>query len=129
MTQTTDNALPKELEKTQEAARCAILPIKPADAATVDETFIWYGDRTDAGRRLPPYYLVYFLLVDLLGFRDLGPEEKVAWSVPVAFEGEVYSIAHRKMGLGLFVPNPKTKEEQAQRIVSLIDKGVKVAEP
>jgi hypothetical protein len=105
------------------------LPIKPADDAIVDERFIWYGDRTDAGRGLPAYYLVYFLLVELLAFRDLGREEKVAWSVPVAFEGQIYSIAHKKMGLGLFVPNAKAEEEQAQRIVSLIHKGVKVAEP
>jgi hypothetical protein len=95
----------------------------------VDERFIWYGDRTDAGRRLPPYYLVYFLLVDLLGFIDLGREEKVAWSVPVDFEGEIYSIEHRKFGVGVFVPNPKEHEERAQQIVSLIRKGVKAAEP
>jgi len=105
------------------------LPITPADSAIVDERFIWYGERTDAGRRLPEYYLVYFLLVDLLGFPDLGQEEKVAWSVPILFEGKLYSIAHRKMGLGLFVPNAKAEEHQGERIVSLIHKGVKMAEP
>ncbi|MGD0076749.1 MAG: hypothetical protein ABSD31_20835, partial [Candidatus Binataceae bacterium] len=128
MTQPAEDALPRELEKIREAAGRAILPITPADAATVDERFSWYGDRTDAGRSLPPYYLVYFLLVELLGFRDLGRDEKIAWSVPVAFEGKIYSIAHRKMGLGLFVPNAKAEEQQAQRIVSLIQKGVKAAE-
>jgi len=128
-TQSAESGLPKELEETREAASRAILPIKPADAATVDERFIWYGDRTEAGRRLPAYYRVYFLLIELLGFRDLGPDEKVAWSVPVVFEGQIYSIAHRKMGLGLFVPNAKAEEERAQRIVYLIHKGVKAAEP
>jgi hypothetical protein len=124
-----EDALPMDLEKTRKAAERAILPIKPVDAAIADQMFSWYGSRTDPGFRLPPYYLVYFLLVDLLGFRDLGRDEKIAWSVPIAFEGQIYSIEHRKMGLGLFVPNAKEHEEQAQRIVSLIHKGVKAAAP
>lgn len=118
-----ENVFPKNLLKTREAARCAILPIKPADPATVDERFIWYGHRSDAGRRLPPVLSRLFSPCRLLGFRDLGREEKVAWSVPVDFEGEIYSIEHRKFGVGVFVPNPKEHEKRAQQIVSLIQKG------
>jgi hypothetical protein len=59
----------------------------------------------------------------------MGPDEKVSWCVPLAFEGKMYSIAHRKMGFGLFVPNPTAEEEHAQRIASLIHMGVEAAEP
>jgi hypothetical protein len=48
----------------------AISPIKPADASTrAEPNFLFTAKRTIAGRSLPPYYLVYFLLVNLLGFR------------------------------------------------------------
>jgi hypothetical protein len=42
--------------------------------------------------------VVYFLLVDLLGFKNLGTFEKIAWSVPVDFEGRAFLIEHRKAG-------------------------------
>lgn len=128
MKQTENSILPEALVSIREAARQAISPIVSA-AADVDESYVWYGDRTDAGRKLPEYYLVYFLLVDLLGFRDLGQDEKVAFSIPIRFEGKLYSIEHRKFGLGVFVPNPKAEESQAVRIVSLIRKGIEAAEP
>jgi hypothetical protein len=41
----------------------------------------------------------------------------------------VYSVEHRKLGLGLFALSPKEKEEQAERIVNLIWRGVKYAKP
>lgn len=130
MTWPANKALPKKLQSVRNGAQKAISPImRPELAATDERRYIWYGARTNAGRDLPPYYLVYFLLVELLGFRDLGAEEKVAWSVPIEFEGKIYSIEHRKLGLGLFVPDPQTEEHQAKRIVSLIHKGVKIAEP
>ena len=53
-------------------------------------------------RRPAAPVLVYFLLVELLGFRDFGREEKVAWSVPVNFGGRPYGIEYRKLGLGIF---------------------------
>jgi DNA-binding transcriptional LysR family regulator len=81
-----------------------------------------------AGRTLPPYYLVYFLLVDFLGFRDVGQSEKVAWSVPV-MDGEAFLIEHRKFGLGVFAPEAPDTEAKAKEIVRLIKKAVKVAHP
>jgi hypothetical protein len=122
--------LPKELEEVREAAKRAVAPLKPADENTrAHAKFLFNAVRTDAGRNLPPYYLVYFLLVDLLGFRDLGRFEKLAWSVPIDLDGEAYLIEHRKFGVGVFARKGDLSERQAQRIVVLIKKGVKAAKP
>src|ERR1017187_2517554 len=122
--------LPKELEEVRDAERRAIDPIKPADASSqADAKFLFTATRTDAGRNLPPYYLVYFLLVDLLGFRNLGRFEKLDWSVPIDLDGKAYLIDHRKFGVGVFARKAEDEEQKAQRIVSLIKKGVKAANP
>ncbi len=84
---------------------------------------------TDARRNLPPPYLVYFLLHDLLGFRDLGQFEKLAYSLPVDLNGTAYLIEHRKFGLGVFAADPETQGADAAEIVRLVSKGVKAAQP
>jgi hypothetical protein len=122
--------IPEQFDEIRERARHAISPLKPADDQTkADDKFLFTAERTEAGRRLPPYYLVYFLLVDLLGYRNLGRFEKVAWSVPVDLDGTAFLIEHRKFGLGVFAHNPDVQEQEARRIVQLIQKGVKVAKP
>jgi len=89
-------ALPPELESVREAARKAILPLKAADSNTqADGKFLFNAKRTDAGEKLPPYYLVYFLLADLLEFPNLGRFEKIDWSVPVDLNGVAYLIGNR----------------------------------
>jgi hypothetical protein len=120
----------KELGEIREAARRAIAPIKPADASTqADANFLFTAKRTNASHSLPPYYLVYFLLVELLGFRNLGRFEKLAWSVPIDLDGMAYLIEHRKFGVGVFARAEESEEQQARRIVALIKKGVKAAKP
>ena len=102
------DALPPHLEYVREAARAALGGIQPAGPPQGEESHaLMMASRTDGGRDLPPYYLVYFLFVDLLGFQDLGHWEKVAWIVPVRYAGRLYSIEHRKMGLGIFAPTFK----------------------
>lgn len=119
-----------EIVEIRKVALQSIYPIRPANEGTkADEHFLFKAKRTDAGRELPPYYLVYFLLVDLLGFRNLGQFEKIAWSIPIDFEGRAFLIEHRKFGVGVFVHDPSTEETAAQKIVALIKKGVRVAEP
>jgi len=123
-------SLPKELHKVRDAARRAIHPLKPADASTQAEAkFLFTARGTDAGRNLPLYHLVYLLLVDLLGFRDLGRFEKLAWSIPIDLDGVVYLIEHRKFGVGVFARDAEDSEQQAQRIAALIKKGVRTASP
>ena len=58
------------------AALAAIGAIKPLEEGRLANTsFILKAERTKAGRA---YYLVYFLLVELLGYRNLGQWEKTA---------------------------------------------------
>ena len=123
-------ALPPEFDKVRELAQRAILPIKPADTESkAEKRFLFTAKRTVAGSELPPYYLVYFLLVNLLGFEDLGRFEKLAWSVPIDFNGTAYLIEHRKFGIGVFAGDAESEEQNATGIVNLIKKGVKVAQP
>ncbi len=122
--------LPAELEAVREAARKAVIPIKAADSNTdADQNFLFTATRTEAGRKLPSYYLVYFLLVDLLGFPNLGRFEKLAWSVPIDFDGVAYLIEHRKFGVGVFAREGDEWEKQAKTIVRLIHNGVAAATP
>jgi hypothetical protein len=122
--------IPAELEPIRATARRALLPVVPATADTsADSKFLITAKRTDAGRRLPPYYLVYFLLVDLLGFENLGQFEKVSWSVPIDYQGKAFLIEHRKMGLGVFAHDLPADEAAAKDIVRRIEKAVKVARP
>lgn len=106
------------------AAKKAISPL-----TSLNTDSIFWGVRTDAGRSLPPYYLVYFLLVDLLGFKNLGRSEKVAWSVPVEFEGHNLVVEHRKFGLGIFAADLPADEAPAGEVAKRIHTGVKAAEP
>jgi hypothetical protein len=122
--------LPEELVPIREAARRAISPLKSADGDTkADKQFLFNARRSDAGENLPPYYLVYFLLVDLLGFPNLGQFEKISWSVPVDLDGVAYLIEHRKFGIGVFAREGEEGEKGAKRIVGLIHNGVGAAKP
>jgi len=101
----------------------AIAPLKPADASAV-----FSGTRSNAGRSLPPYYLVYFLLVKLLGFINLGRSEKVAWTIPVEINGTVLMVEYRKLGLGIFIKDA-ADEAAAAEATRRICAGVKAAKP
>lgn len=96
--------------------------IKPMEKAGLDEYF--WGIRSEAGYSLPPYYLVYFILVDLLDFNFNGPEEKVAFSIPVKIGNTTLIVEYRKMGLGIFIKN-KNDEDKAKVILKCIQSGVK----
>lgn len=72
-----------DIELVRVRALKVISPLKPADSGTpADKRFLIDAKRTDAGRTLPPYYLVYFLLVDLLGFKNLGQFDKIVLNGP-----------------------------------------------
>lgn len=119
-----------DLDPIRNKVRTAISPLKPAGSeSAAPDNFLFDAKRTEAGRQLPAYYLVYFLLVDLLGFKNLGQFEKVAWSVPVDFQGRAFLIEHRKFGLGVFAPESAENETAAAEIVRLIRSAVKIAEP
>jgi hypothetical protein len=85
--------------------------------------------RTRAGQTSPEHYLVYFLLVELLRFPHSGRGEKVAWTVPVDYDGDFAFIEHRKLGLGVFSKATDESESVAASIVKSIRQGVKAASP
>ena len=117
-------------EKIKERTARAIAPLMPADNQSVaPNDMLFAAKRTNAGRQLPEPYLVYFLLVDLLDYKDLGRWEKLAYSIPVDINGTAYLVEHRKFGLGLFAADPEAKEDDATTIVHLIRKAVKAAQP
>ena len=122
--------IPAELESVRQDALKALGPVIPSNSNTqAEKNFLLISKRSSAGRNLPPYYLVYFLLVDFLGFKNLGQWEKIAWSVPIDFNGEAYLIEHRKFGVGIFVRDPVTQEANAEKIVEHINKAVNVSQP
>lgn len=94
-----------------------------------EKNFLFTAERTDAGSDLPPYYLVYFLFVDLLGYKNLGQSEKVSWSVPIDYNGTAYLLEHRKLGMGLFASDKNNQKSECQEIVKRINKAIKIAQP
>lgn len=117
-------------QKYKEKAEKIIFPIKQVEKKfpNIQKEF-FNASRSVAGYNLPEYYLVYFLLVDLLEFENLGKFEKVAWSVPIDYKGKVFFIEHRKFGIGIFVQNLEEDEKDAEEIVKKINGAVKSARP
>jgi hypothetical protein len=87
------------MQKVREATLKALADLIPAGTplSSDEPRGLMLSSRTNGGRNLPPYYLVYFLLVDLLQFSHMGQWEKSAWTVPVRYRGRLYGIEHRKM--------------------------------
>lgn len=94
-----------------------------------DRGFLFNAVRTDAGKELPHYYLIYFLFIDLLNFKNLGQFEKAAWSIPIDYNGTAYLLEHRKLGMGLFAVDKANQEKECQEIVRKIQNAVKTAKP
>ena len=90
MTEVRSNAAGFDLERVRAAAQRALAPLQPANAqTTAPKDFFFSAKRLASSNALPPYYLVRFLLV-LLGFRDNGRFDKVAWSVPIDLDGRAF---------------------------------------
>ncbi len=87
------------MQQVRDTALKSIGELEPAGVpkSEAEAKGIFLSSRTNGGRDLPAYYLVYFLLVDLLGFPNLGRWEKVAWRVPVRYRGRLYAIEHRQI--------------------------------
>lgn len=103
-------------------------PIKQVDNNTIiPKDFLFKNVRTKAGRELPDYYLVFFLLVDLLEFNNLGQWEKVAFIIPIDYKGKYYTIEYRKFGLGIFCLDEN--DVDAAEICKKLIRAVKAAEP
>ena len=71
------SAQPENISGTVRAALHELEPAGPPRSPE-EEPGLMVSARTEAGRGLPPYDLVYVLLVDLLKFPSLGQREKTA---------------------------------------------------
>lgn len=123
-----DSQKTEELKKKVEAILDPI-SFGAGEKTLVEEGIPFDAVRTDAGRFLPEYYLVYFLFVNLLGYKKFGRFEKTAWSIPINYKNIVYLLEHRKFGMGLFVAHKDRQEDDCKAIVKKITKAIKVAQP
>ncbi|MGN6224310.1 hypothetical protein [Pseudoxanthomonas sp.] len=137
-----ETPMPPLVNSAREAALKALGDLRPVRPPLFenDSRTLWLSSRTEAGRDLPSYFLVYFLLVDFLEFPHMGKSEKSAWTVPVRYRGRLYGVEHRKMGLGVFAPSldpdarmsgkpTEDQEADAKDITALITKAVDAAGP
>jgi hypothetical protein len=115
---------PDELERIRERARLALQGISGVAPGTNITT--WHGVKSTASRQLPEPYLLYFLLIDLLGFPHTGPEEKLAWAVPLECQGVRFSLEHRKLGLALC---SDTDHQLATFVAQRLQKAAHAARP
>jgi len=109
------------LEKTRENSIRAITPLKKPQSEN-------QGSGTSAEFKGIPhheYYLIFLLLVDLLDFKYMGPVEKVAYIIPVEFEGRRYSIVYAKFGMKIEYP----EGGNAEAVYAALKKGMKAARP
>lgn len=118
-----------DIEKYRENALKILAPIKSVDEnSKADESLLFFATRSNAGREIQDYYLVYFLFVNLFGFKDMGRFEKSAWSIPIDYKGKAFLIEHRKMGVGIFIQN-EDDEEEAKIITKKINGAIACARP
>ncbi|MEG4434411.1 hypothetical protein QUA95_30590 [Microcoleus sp. F10_A2] len=108
-------------EKACENARRAISPIEPCQSE-ISETG---KSMTFKGIRHSEYYLIFMLLVDLLGFKYWGPGEKVAYIIPVAFKGRRYTIIYAKFGMKIEYRDGG----DGAAVYAALKRGMKAAKP
>lgn len=136
------NPVPTELEPIVVLAKKALGDVCPAGPPRSHNEghAMLLSSRTAASRDLPEYYLIYFLMVDLLDYFHLGQWEKVAWVIPIRYKDRLYSLEHRKFGVGVFAPThePNARmsgtpseeaESDAREIAIAINKAVAIASP
>lgn len=120
----------QKIETVRRRVLRTLAPIKPVDwEARGSRDLPMNMRRLASSGELPHYYLIYLLLVDLLGFENLGRWEKVAWSIPMDFNGCTFLMEHRKFGVGLFSADPPNEDDHAKEIVQRIWKAVRLAGP
>lgn len=107
---------PENIEVIRLSAQRALGVVKAADGNTrADKHFLFNRKQVITKRKLPSYYLVYFLLIDLLGFKNLGRFEKIAWSIPIDYHGKAFLLEHGKFGLVSMLMILKVKELRQKR--------------
>ncbi len=134
--------LPSHLEEVREAARQALGEVAPSGLplSKQETRDLMFSSATEGSGDLPPYYLVYFLLVDLLGFASMEGGKRAPWTVPVRYRGRLYGIEPRESDFGIFAPCQDQEAgidaapaEEAQKdsreIASLVCRAAAAARP
>ncbi|MBV4413415.1 hypothetical protein J0B02_11375 [Enterobacteriaceae bacterium YMB-R22] len=120
--------LPEDMELLRARVRNALGNVRQASPRHMPyNVYAFSGERLYRAGELPEYYLVFFVLKELLGFADLGQDEKVAWSFPVELRETLYHIEYRKMGLGIF--SHSGSRGDAAEIARALFSAVKAARP
>lgn len=108
----------------------AIAPLKILEATTETSSDVECAEiAEDLDLELPDHYLIYLLLVNFLGFEDWGPHEKVAWTIPIDFEGRQFLIILRKFGLKIETGPDGNWGSSISNIRHLLRRGVAVGKP
>lgn len=134
--------VPDDFAKLRRKVLDALGDIEPAGKPRSDHEpkALMLSSTTRGSKRLPPYYLVYFMFVDFLQFPRMGAWEKSAWTVPIRYQDRLYAIEHQKMGLRICAPNRdpdarmsgrpnEQQEEDSDLIANKIRKAVNLAGP
>lgn len=120
--------IPEKFNQLRQRVLKALSPIIQTDTAIKKVGDSWFSEKLVHSEQLPPYYIIHFLFVELLGFKKFGHVEKVSWAIPLEYEGKVFSIEHRKFGVGVFSENHLPKNI-LNHIQGRINISVKMARP
>ena len=113
-----------DLKEYKERALRILDPIRESE-----KDFLSESKRSNSRKYLPEYYLIFFLFSDLLGFKNLGRFDKIAWSFPVYYKEKAFLIEYRKSGVGIFIQDEKNDQEDALDLSKKIGKAVKCIRP
>jgi heme-degrading monooxygenase HmoA len=105
-----------DIKKTRDIATRALSPLSPP-SGTFDRSAEY-----KVYREIPHhyYYLIFLLLVDLLGYKYVGPGEKMAYAIPVELNNKRYSVVYAKFGMKIEYYG----DGEPERVFSLLQKGI-----
>ncbi len=109
------------IEQVRENTQRAITPLRKPTSKRKR------GQQVEKYKGIPHhyYYLIYFMMVDLLEFDHMGPGEKVAYIIPVEHEGIRYCIVYAKFGMKIEYP----KGGDPEKVFRCLEKGIRAAKP
>ncbi len=105
-------------------------PIDQAGPKTsAPKEFLFTARKAKLKIPLPSPEQTYLLLVELLGYKNIGHFEKILWSVPLDVDGRAFLVEHRKLGLGIFIQDESTDTAIANQIARKINRACRKATP
>jgi hypothetical protein len=85
-------------------------------------------DRND----MPVPGLIEYMLVNVLGFQNFGPDEKLRWLVSFSYQGMRCSLAYQKFGVRLYIAKDDVAEQdvprKAKEIIGKLNRAAKIIE-